>query len=71
MKKKHQLLLLILFFICGSWSLRTGKEGAWCKVSTNPVVNIGYCVEGVDGTGKCLKNPVANAPRCSADQSPS
>lgn len=41
---------------------------AWCKVSVTASENVGYCVEGVDGTGKCLVNKVEGAPRCSDDQ---
>ena len=62
--KKTLFLLIAMCFA----SLAAYAGDAWCKVSTTASKNQGYCVEGVDGKGKCLANEVEGAPRCSEDQ---
>ena len=61
-RKVCALLCLMAF------SLSVYAGDAWCKASVTASENTGYCVEGVDGKGKCLVNEVVGASRCSDDQ---
>ena len=68
MKKSNLLLILLVIVslqLLGSFKIK--KEGAWC-VARPGQENNGYCSEGLDGKGKCVKIYIAGADRCQADQ---
>lgn len=61
-------IILLAFFAMSFTTYASFPSDAWCKVSTTASENQGYCVEGTDGKGKCLRVQVEGASRCSADQ---
>jgi len=55
-------LILVMFSLM---TLSHSVNSATCSVDSNPAKNKGWCVEGVDGLGKCIIIEVEDADRCS------
>lgn len=62
-----KILILFLFTLFTTLAYAS-QPVAYCLVAPPGNVNGGYCTEGLDGKGKCVKPYIEDAPKCSADQ---
>ena len=62
------IILASSFFLFSLSFNSSSLEDPYCKTSVNPMTNIGYCVKGTDGKGKCIMFEFEGASRCSDDQ---
>ncbi len=63
-KNKFNFLITLIAITALSHKVYSGT----CLVDTNPAKNKGYCVEGVDGKGKCIILEVEDADACSSSE---